>query len=133
MRRVFPFVTGLGIGLGVMYLFDPDRGERRRARLSGRIARLRDAVGEPAAARRALMRDHPTDARILERIRTKLRHLASRPDSIRVDVHDGRVTLAGAIPAGEVHAALRAAGTTPGVREVENQLDPRESRNSGTH
>jgi hypothetical protein len=124
MRRVFPFVTGLGIGLGVMYLFDPDRGARRRDRLRGRIARLRDVAGEPAA-RRALVGDHPTDARILARIRTKLRHLTSRPDTIRIDVHDGRVTLAGAIPASEVHAALRAAGTTPGVREVENQLDPR--------
>jgi hypothetical protein len=140
MRRAFPFLTGLGIGMGAMYLFDPNQGVGRRARLRDRVVRLRhdaaDALrrqgidlgnrlrGSVAEARRALVPDHPTDERLVDRIRAKLGHHTTHPRAIVVEVHDGRVTLAGPIRVDEVHAVLRAAGTTPGVREVENQLEP---------
>src|SRR5262245_6050211 len=140
MRRVLSFVTGVGIGLGAMYLFDPDQGVRRRALARARIARLRHDVAESlrrsgidlgnqlrgsvAKARGALVPDHPTDPLLVERIRAKLGHHTTHPRAIAVEVHDGRVTLAGPILRDEVHGVLRAAGTTPGVREVENQLEP---------
>jgi len=143
MRRALSFVTGLGIGIGVMYLFDPATGVRRRALLRDRIVRLghdvEDALrrrgidlgnrvrGSVAEARRALVPDHPTDDLLIERIRAKLGHYTTHPRAIVVEVHDGRVTLAGPILVEEVHPVLRAAGTTPGVREVENQLEPHDT------
>lgn len=38
MRHPFTFVTGLLLGVSLMYLFDPNAGARRRARLRAAAA-----------------------------------------------------------------------------------------------
>src|SRR5689334_3165725 len=38
MKGTFALVGGAGLGAGLMYLLDPDRGDRRRARLNDTLA-----------------------------------------------------------------------------------------------
>jgi Gas vesicle protein len=49
MRGIFAILAGLGVGAAVMYLFDPDRGNRRRALIRDKAVRLnrqtREAIG----------------------------------------------------------------------------------------
>jgi hypothetical protein len=48
MRGIFTVLTGLGIGAGLMYLFDPKDGNRRRALIRDKAIKLnrqtRDAI-----------------------------------------------------------------------------------------
>src|SRR5438552_12835045 len=39
MNRAITWFGGLGLGAGLMYLFDPDRGRRRRALIRGKAQR----------------------------------------------------------------------------------------------
>ncbi len=59
-------------------------------------------------------------------MRARLGRVVSHPNAVCSDVHDGRVTLAGPILADELESAIRAILTVPGVREVENRLEPHE-------
>ena len=40
MKGIFAILTGLGVGAAVMYLFDPEGGNRRRALIRDKAVRL---------------------------------------------------------------------------------------------
>jgi gas vesicle protein len=40
MRGIFAILAGLGVGAGLMYLFDPQGGNRRRALIKDKAAKL---------------------------------------------------------------------------------------------
>ena len=46
MNRGLALGAGLGIGTSVMYLFDPDRGKRRRALLRDKLVWIQRKTGE---------------------------------------------------------------------------------------
>lgn len=133
---------GLALGAGYMYFFDPDRGRRRRAWLRDQAVHLmhsgenfvergmRDlehrVQGMAAAARHRGRGEPPADPVLVERIHSKLGRYSSHPHAIRVEAHDGRVTLTGPILAPEVEKVVSAARSVPGVREVINSLEPHE-------
>jgi hypothetical protein len=122
-----------------MYLFDPDRGRRRRALLRDQWVHwtrdlghalevaLRDlghrASGLAAEARWMFVQDHASDATIEARVRSALGRAASHPRAIRVVVQDGRVVLSGPVLAAEVENVIEAARRVRGVRGVENRLE----------
>ncbi|HKY59497.1 MAG TPA: BON domain-containing protein, partial [Gemmatimonadota bacterium] len=131
---------GFGLGAGLMYLLDPDRGRRRRAlardRVSSRIgdsgAFLGKAARDSANRTRGLAaglrsrvfeRGPVSDEVLVERVRSKLGRYVSHPGAIEVDAHDGRVVLRGAILAREVEDLLSAVASVPGVHHVENELE----------
>ena len=43
-------LTGLGVGVGLMYLLDPERGRRRRARIRDQVAHATTMTGDAAGA-----------------------------------------------------------------------------------
>ena len=126
------------LGAAAMYLFDPDRGRRRRA-----IARdkLRSAVQRTStfveAARRdarhridglgakthrlALRDDTPSNDVLVERVRARLGRVVSHPHAIRVVADSGRVRLIGPILAREHMPLIAAIRLVRGVREIDDE------------
>ena len=46
MKQRHVLLTGLGLGAGLMYLFDPDRGRRRRTRIRDAAGHIVNAAGD---------------------------------------------------------------------------------------
>jgi uncharacterized membrane protein len=121
-----------------MFLLDPTRGRRRRARLrakANRLARETAQAGDVIArdlsqrthgallhAQRSLS-EHMVDDRVLsERIRSRIGRIASHPHALAVDVHEGAVVLAGPILRREAARLVPAVARMRGVRSLEDRL-----------
>ncbi len=138
------FITGLGIGAGLMYFNDPDRGRRRRALVRDKFYSVfaqsgrgldkvwRDASnrsqGMVAEARRVAWGagDAPDDV-LAARIRSKLGRVSAHPHAIRVTAHDASVTLEGPVLASEHDQIIDAVSGIPGVRDVHDRTEVHES------
>src|SRR6266487_3043724 len=113
MNKALTFGAGIGIGTGVMYLLDPDRGKRRRARLRDKFASATRKTGEgvEVTARDLSNRargivtsiqskftsGETDDAVLIHRVRSRLGRIVSHPGAIEVTAEDGNVTLGGPI------------------------------------
>jgi osmotically-inducible protein OsmY len=146
MNSGFSWLSGLGLGAGLMYLFDPAAGRRRRARLRDKAVHVvsrfehyldmavRDvshrAQGLVAETRAQLAGGAAPDDVLVERVRSKLGHCVSHPHAIEVKADNGRVTLSGPILEREVAVLLACVTSIRGVDEVENRLEVH--RHAGT-
>lgn len=121
-----------------MYLFDPDRGKRRRAEIRNkakhinRVAaeatgktqrdvrnRLRGIVSEV----KSLTRSEAISDDVLEaRVRSKMGRVVSHPHAIEVKAREGQITLSGPILNAEVLPLVDAVGAMRGVKNIENLL-----------
>lgn len=133
-------LKGFGLGLGVMYLLDPNMGRRRRSLAKDSVrGRLHDVAEEiergvrdagnrlygfMAEARAALREEAVSEPQLAERVRARLGRAASHPSAIEVSVQGDQVTLSGPILAHELEQTLHAAAGVRGVREVVNRLTP---------
>jgi uncharacterized membrane protein len=129
---------GIGLGAGLMYLLDPNRGRRRRAvmrdtinhagHLLSRAAGItsRDishrAQGLWAEGGHLFTHDEVSDEVLTARVRSKVGRAVTHPHAIRVTALDGHVSLSGDILSSEVDDLLICAAKVRGVRTVENQL-----------
>jgi osmotically-inducible protein OsmY len=131
-------VVGLGIGAALMYLLDPDRGNRRRhlavyqarkgLRRGGR--ELHDvaedvknhARGTVIEARNRMRDELVDDTVLVERVRAELGHRVEHARDIVVTAENGNVILTGTAPAAEIERAGEVACHVRGVQCVENQL-----------
>jgi uncharacterized membrane protein len=129
-----------GLGAGLMYLLDPDRGRRRRATIRDKSSSLfhqtgwaagktwRDvshrAQGAAAMGRKLVSRRHQeTEDQVVEaRVRTRLGRVCSHPGAINVTVTGGSVRLDGAILESEHAGVASAVRSVAGVRKVEDHL-----------
>jgi hypothetical protein len=134
---------GMALGVALTLMLDPSRGGRRRALARDRVARAtrlaRRAVdatfadlaartrGIVAATRARFQGDEVDDARLLERVRSKLGRVCSHPRAIDVEVRDGEVALRGPIFSDEVSDVLTATASVRGVHAVVNALEPHDS------
>lgn len=139
MDRKWTLAGGLGLGAALMYLFDPDKGRRRRALVRDRAVHVyhkaADGLGYAsrgvaqraralsARTRSLLTQSWVSDEVLAERVRSKVGHVLFHPGSIEVSVKDGRVILAGPILAGEVEDLLARVSRVRGVTGIENRLD----------
>lgn len=142
MNNPVKLLSGMSLGAALMYLLDPDKGERRRAVLRDKLVHYSHETGDAAdvTARdlsnrvRGLvaeignlfeLADVPDE--ILEaRVRERLGFLVSHPGSIEVTAHQGHVTLGGPILAHEVDQLISAVSRMRGVSRVENRLEAHE-------
>lgn len=138
MFKLTSFPGGLLLGAGLMYLLDPVRGRRRRARILEAVhhAERRERELLSRAARDARQRVHGLTERmmhrpssdvpdqvIVERVRSRLGRVISHPRAVDVAVIDGRAILRGAIFAHEAPKAVACVRGTPGVRAVVDRLE----------
>jgi osmotically-inducible protein OsmY len=136
----FVMLGGLGVGLGLMYMFDPNSGSRRRALLrdkarsywysTGNVIskKVRDtqnrARGRLMETRQWFSRtEAPSDAVLEGHVRAQIGHVISQAGAIGVTAHQGRVSLSGPVPANEAEKLLATVASVPGVREVVDQLE----------
>jgi len=141
MNRMLFTVVGAGLGAGTMYLLDPARGGRRRARLGEMTVHASHAAKRVAgmtardvehrlsglAARtldRLIEEPTPPDDVLGERVRARLGRLVSHPGAIDVIASNGTVTLSGPVFEAEVEQLLEGVGAVAGVTAVQNQLEP---------
>ena len=131
-------ICGAGIGAGLMFLFDPARGARRRSMVRDSVVRAahktRDAYdatrrdfgnrlsGAAAEVRSQLSGDGADDWTIGERVRAKLGRVSSHPRAITVIVENGCVRLTGDALASEVDAIVSGVENVRGVCSVDSRL-----------
>ena len=131
-----------GIGVALMYLFDPQMGKRRRALIRDQFVRAGNKAGDTFSAtqaevshrakgavmeaRQRVSRGPISDEMLVERVRAQLGRASSHPRSIVVTAHDGIVTLSGPVLADEVVALLARVRSVPGVQDLDNQLEVHE-------
>jgi hypothetical protein len=135
-------LTAAGIGAGLMYLFDPQQGDRRRALLRDRMMHVASKTGDAADATSRDMRNRargvvasfrsrlgdghaaePDDAVLLQRVRARLGRIVDYPGAVETSVRDGRVTLRGPVLANDVGRLLRRVRSVRGVKDVQCELD----------
>jgi hypothetical protein len=137
-------LAGAAIGAGSMFLFDPDRGARRRALVRDKAARAanrtsdglealsRDVAnrsrGATARVRRMFDRTSPDARKLIERVRAELGRVVSHPRAIDVFVpHAGCVCLSGPVLSSEADPALAVVVGVAGVQHVEDNLERHDS------
>jgi hypothetical protein len=143
LNKIKNSLTLAGVSAGLMYLFDPNLGKRRRSLVRDQIVhgmkKLRRAAdvtlsdmenrayGTYCECRSLFRRADSSDDIVADRVRSKMGRYVSHPAAIDVEVYDGRITLSGPILADEVPALLNVVKTINGVEEVENCLDVHDS------
>lgn len=139
-------IGSLGLGAGLMSIFDPETGKRRRALMRDKMNRFKrksaDAMdatsrdvnnrisGFVAKVRSLISKEVVTDDVLRERVRAKLGFLVSHPSSIDVVAENGKVILSGPILQSEVDRLLRRVSSIPSVASVETRLEVHESADS---
>jgi uncharacterized membrane protein len=139
MNKAFVMIAGTGVGAGLMYFFDPDKGRRRRALLHDKwlhtINKTADAVQVTARdirnrsyrilaeSRHWFSQDGGGGQTLEERVRAEIGAAASHPHAVKTTVNGGTVVLSGPILAGEVDALLARVSRIPGVDEIDNRLE----------
>lgn len=139
MKRAVGLLSAAGIGAGLMYLFDPDRGKRRRALLRDKAEHASKIATDAAGKTRRDVRNHLLGAfaefeslfrseevadDILEaRVRSKLGRIVSHPHAIEVKAVEGMLILTGPILADELHPLLDTVIVMNGVKNIDNRLE----------
>ena len=137
---IWPAIVGTAVlSVVAMYLYDPDRGRRRRAIFRDKARRslrnitelanvsARDMThrlqGLRASARHLLgRRDAADDLVLIERVRAKMGRVVSHPHAIQIGAREGRITLSGPILAHEARKLLDTVRSVWGVSDVDDHL-----------
>jgi uncharacterized membrane protein len=123
MFRSLDFYRGLVVGLGVMYLMDPERGRTRRALVRDRAVDATKAI-QDFLGKSSRDPNHSATETLAERVRAKLGRYVSHPHAVEVEAEDGCVVLRGPILSHEIEELVDAMSSVRGVREVVNRLEP---------
>lgn len=138
MNKGSKLISAVGVGAIFMYLFDPDRGKRRRASVAQKIRHAANVAGDVTGRTKRDVRNHlhgavaqvesllqstePSNTVLRARARSKLGRIVSHPTAIDVKADNGVITLSGPILSQEEHPLLDAIIRIPGVKNIENLL-----------
>lgn len=143
MKNPAVLLGTLGLGAGLMYFLDPNRGKKRRALIRDRAVHLTNvankqidrtavdlrnrAQGVWFEAERLFEEQDFTDEELNAKVRTKLGRLTSHPHQIQTEVKDGKLNLKGYVLADEEQLVLNGLASICGVIKVENNLESHSS------
>jgi hypothetical protein len=132
-------LSALALGVGAMWLFDPNRGRGRRAWIGQKITRCLNETGQFMNATGRHLRNKArgyaheagslaqsaigSDSAIAERVRAALGHLGVTGSSIGVRCSEGRVCLTGRCAADDVDRVLSTTRGVSGVRGIDNNME----------
>lgn len=140
MKKLNLLLGGVGIGAGLMYLLDPQKGRRRRAMLQDKARHL-GTVGKRGLFKashdisnrfngltydaRSVFRsdDHPSDAVLDARVRSRLGRLSSNPHALKTFVKDGEVILKGPVLEHEADDVVCRTAKVRGVKTVIDEME----------
>ena len=138
MNKGVALMGGVGLGAALMYIFDPDRGKRRRALLRDKVesagntlveraGKVRSDLGNRAygvvAETKSMFRhDEVSDEVLVDRVRSRLGRIPVHVGAFDISADNGKVTLRGQILADELPKVLRATRFVRGVKDVDNQF-----------
>jgi len=140
----------LALGVGAMWLFDPNRGRARRAWIGQKATRFMNETGDffyatgrhvanksrgyahDAGQAMSSAASAVTDSELAERVRSALGRLGDAASSIRADAMQGRIHLTGRCVTDVVNRILDAVRNTPGVQGIDNSLEVNDMYQSGT-
>lgn len=139
MNRLLTVIAGAGFGAAMMFVFDRERGRRRRAMLRDQARHaareFRRAVdvtardlrhrteGTVAGLRARWETGEVADDVLAARVRSRIGRAVAHPGAIEVEANERQVTLKGPVLAAEVERLLSTVGSVPGVASVENRLE----------
>jgi uncharacterized membrane protein len=131
-------LLGAALGGAAMYLFDPEKGRRRRALIRDQATKAshdfkdfvdkgkRDLTHRGASLtgriRSTVFRRKPTDEVLAERVRAKMGRYVAHPGAIEIHAAEGQVTLSGSILAHEQDELIEGISKVPGVHDIIDQL-----------
>ena len=128
MNRVTgALAAGVGLGAGLMYYLDPDRGSRRRTHARNQVIHASHSLRDNARAQLYSLRqasETDDDRVVAERVRAMLGRVVSHAHALALDVSRGVVTVSGPILRDEVRLTVKALKRVPGVQRVVNALQP---------
>ncbi|MCO6509468.1 MAG: SRPBCC family protein [Aridibacter famidurans] len=140
MKKLNLLLGGIGIGAGLMYLLDPQKGRRRRAMLQDKARHL-GTVGKRGLVKashdisnrfnglaydaRSVFRadDDPSDAVLDARVRSMLGRTSSNPHALKTHVEDGVVTIAGPVLEHEAEDVVCRTSRVRGVKSVNDEME----------
>lgn len=137
------FALGMGAGAALMYLLDPESGNRRRSLAKDQLDHARHVTAETLQGTATDLKNrskglvHEMENRFTsresvpatvleERVRESMGRAVENPSLITVSARKGRVVVSGQVRQDEVDDLLDAVESTGGVRSVDDQLDVRE-------
>lgn len=139
MKQTLGVLSGLSLGLGLMYFMDPDRGTTRRALVRDKAVKLRNqsgrflgkaardlqhrARGVVASTASRIRPATQDEAKLTEHIRSRMGRVVSHPHAVQVSVDGGRVVLSGPVLRHEGERLITMLSRVRGVRSVNNFLD----------
>jgi uncharacterized membrane protein len=145
---VYRVLIGIGLTACASYFLDSTSGQRRRTMVRDRVKDAAAAVSKgtrsaghtvadraqwltgraksaTARAKSAFAQDTTSDAAVARRVRTAVRHAASRPAVIGVVSHEGRIILHGDVLPHEHEQVVHAVRGVSGVINVTDHLTER--------
>lgn len=147
MNRLFRSALLVGFGATLAYLFDPDRGKGRRAKLADQaLARARDTAEEVSRrsryeagrvrgmAHEVFASETPprNDAELLQKVRSEALGPAGLTGDIEIRVDDGVVVLAGpGVSEDRERDLINRIENVVGVTGVRNELRSTSSQQPG--
>lgn len=132
------------MGAGAMFLLDPDRGRRRRTLIGHKLIHASHVAADASRktaeyvrgrcrgllheTRRHFRDEAVPDAKLVARVRSAIGRACSHPRAIQVGACDGCVVVCGPVLTEEADQLIHAVSRVPGVRAVEDRLEPHPHR-----
>jgi osmotically-inducible protein OsmY len=143
MNKKLALISGIGLGAGLMFVFDPARGNVRRRIARDKIVHTANIVSNNVEKSSRNLFNHTRglshalattvgallsseevmDEVLIARVRSRMGRVISHPSFVKVVASNGCVTLSGSVSVADAEALINCVFSVRGVREIVDLLD----------